>query len=155
MQPALLISTLKSKLNRSTREAINTEVQNTLHLISTVPLIHSISIILQARGIIEKTFVPQNTDNEAEVSRAETDTEEAKRWIAKIYLLFKSFDADANADKSKYIPAIEAQEPPKVDESKMTDIKAEESRYMGQQKSLKMEIEDVSFYSLEGNKLEP
>lgn len=48
-------------------------------------------------------FVRQKIANESDVSRAETDSENAKRWVARIYLLFKSFDFDASVDKSKVI----------------------------------------------------
>lgn len=93
-------------------------------------------------------FVYRKVTNESEVSRAETDSEAAKRWVARIYLLFKSFDFDQKVDKDKYIAPNEEEEPPQKEDLKLQDIKAEEQRYLGQKKSLKMEIEDVRFSQL-------
>ncbi|KAI6215276.1 hypothetical protein M3Y94_00366800 [Aphelenchoides besseyi] len=131
MRPALLIATLKSKIGQATREAFNTQVQNVLYLIHTV------------ENIIESMFVTQAITSSTEVSRAESDTEDAKRWIAKVYLLFKSFDVEQQTDKNKHLPQMENEvESYRKEDHKLNEIKAEEQRYLGQQRSLLMEIED-------------
>jgi hypothetical protein len=100
-------------------------------------------------------FARQKTTTDLGISRVETDSENARRRIARIYLLFKSFDFDKNADKSKYIPLIEEKEQFVKEDTKLQEILADEQRYLSQQKSLKMEIEDVGFiYNLYLSSLE-
>lgn len=92
-------------------------------------------------------FVTQLMVNDVDISRAETDTEAAKHGMANMFSMFKSFDVNQTPNMSKYVPTMDndTSDTYKREDEKLSDIKVEEQRLLGQQKSLMMELEDVSF----------
>lgn len=88
----------------------------------------------------------QNVD--LDVEKPATDTNKAKDWIARIFLLFKQFDFREIEDKTKFFPVFDEFDDRKRDEAKLEEMRVEETRLTGQKKALLLEIEDVGVNNL-------
>ncbi|CAD5222255.1 unnamed protein product [Bursaphelenchus xylophilus] len=124
------LSDVKHRIVSKTRNDINVEVQNTVNLIDDVyDSVNRINVSMK--------------NSDLDMLKPAEDGQTAKEWIAKLFLLFKSFDFKELGDKTKFLPELEdAMENRKKDDAKLEEIKTEEQRLLGQKKSLLMEIED-------------
>ncbi|CAD5216883.1 unnamed protein product [Bursaphelenchus okinawaensis] len=121
---------IKKKILEKTRNDINLEVQSTVNLIDTV-----------YNNVNKITVNSKNLDSD--ITKPLQDSESAKEWIGRLFLLFKSFDFKEIPDMTKFLPEFDdSMENRKKDEAKLEEIRTEEQRLLGQKKSLLMEIED-------------